>query len=304
MRRSVARQARRVLLRALRRKTADSVRTLVGVRFLGIDLAWGEGRAGRPANETGVAAIDATGTVLDAGWTRGVEETLAWTERLALDIDDIALFIDAPLVVTNPTGQRLCDTQVGQRYGRWKVSANTINLSSARLAGVVLRERLERDGWTYDDGRGGPAGTGRRMSECYPYTTIVGVEALGYDLARPTYKRKPRAMTMADFRPVRAEACDELIERMASLTNADPPLDLISHPVSATLVQESSPVNDRAYKHREDLLDALLCAWTASYWNRHGFERCQVLGVPPEGVTAGGPVGTMVAPARPEQRRT
>lgn len=67
---------------------------LVGVLFLGIDLAWGEGKAGRPANETGVAAIDATGTVLDAGWTRGVEETLAWTERLALDVDDVALFID------------------------------------------------------------------------------------------------------------------------------------------------------------------------------------------------------------------
>ncbi len=277
---------------------------LVGVLFLGIDLAWGEGKAGRPANETGVAAIDATGTVLDVGWARGVDETVAWTERLALDVDDVALFIDAPLVVTNPTGQRACDTQVGQRYGRWMVSANTINLSSARLAGVILRERLEHDGWTYDDGRLGPAGKGRRLSECYPYTTIVGAEALGYELARPTYKRKPRAMTMADFRPVRADACDELIERMASLTNADPPLDLTAHPVSATLVQEASPVNDRAYKHREDLLDALLCAWTAAYWQRHGFERCQVLGPPLDGVTAGGPVGTMVAPARPEQRRT
>jgi predicted RNase H-like nuclease len=46
------------------------------------------------------------------------------------------MFVDAPLVVANETGQRLCETQVGQRYGRWKVSANTTNIHSPRLAGV------------------------------------------------------------------------------------------------------------------------------------------------------------------------
>ncbi len=39
------------------------------MRFLGIDLAWGEGSAERQGAETGVAAIDETGRVIVAGWT-------------------------------------------------------------------------------------------------------------------------------------------------------------------------------------------------------------------------------------------
>lgn len=47
-------------------------------RYLGVDLAWPEGRTDLATNETGVAAIDPGGQVLDAGWTHGVEETIAW----------------------------------------------------------------------------------------------------------------------------------------------------------------------------------------------------------------------------------
>ena len=45
------------------------------MRFLGVDLAWGEGSPTKLANDTGVAALDESGTLLDAGWTIGVDET-------------------------------------------------------------------------------------------------------------------------------------------------------------------------------------------------------------------------------------
>jgi hypothetical protein len=38
------------------------------------------------------------------------------------------------------------------------VIANSTSQASRRLAGVTLRQLLEQDGWSYDDGRGGPAG--------------------------------------------------------------------------------------------------------------------------------------------------
>jgi len=76
------------------------------MRFLGIDLAWREATPAKPA-------------------------------------DDTLLFVDAPLLVDTPTGQRSCDRQVGQCYGRRQVSANTINLGSPYLAGARLRENLE-----------------------------------------------------------------------------------------------------------------------------------------------------------------
>jgi predicted RNase H-like nuclease len=268
-------------------------------RFLGVDLAWGEGGPGRPANETGVVAIDADGRVLDAGWTRGLEATPAWVAEVSGDAPAL-MFIDAPLVVTNPTGQRLCDTQVGQRYGRWRLSANTVNTASPNRAGVALRHMLEQSGWRYSDGAEGPPDNARAFSECYPYTTLVGAAELGYETERPRYKRKPVRLPAAQWRPARVAACDELIKRLDGLATADPPLHLRSHPVTRKLLEEPSPLADKAYKHREDLIDAALCAWTAALWSRHGKSRCQVLGLPAaETPTA---VATIIAPARPEQR--
>lgn len=267
--------------------------------FVGVDLAWGEGTAIRPPNETGLACIAASGEVIDAGWARGLTGTLAWIATVT-GREDALVAVDAPLVVTNSSGQRLCEKQVGQRYGRWQVSANTTNTSSPRQAGVALLPGLEHLGFNYSDGWAGPPTSGRHVFECYPYTTVVGAAELGYDIERPRYKRKPKAMNAATFRPLRAAACDELVRRMATLDGADPPLVLGSHPVSEALILEPSPVaNEVDYKHREDLLDALLCAWTASVWHRHGADRCQILGNP-RGAT---PVATIIAPARPEQRR-
>lgn len=57
------------------------------VRFLGVDLAWGEGIEKRPANRSGVVALEREGTISDPGWTIGL------------------LFVDAPLVIANETGQ-------------------------------------------------------------------------------------------------------------------------------------------------------------------------------------------------------
>lgn len=43
-------------------------------------------------------------------------------------------------------------------------------------------------------------------------------------------------------------------------------------------MEDPSPLADRPYKSREDLLDAAICAWTAAYWRRHSRSRCAVLG--------------------------
>ncbi len=272
---------------------------VTGTRFIGVDLAWREGTADLAANETGVAVIDGDGQILDAGWTRGVRHTIGWADKAAGDGDSV-MFADAPLVVTNETGQRLCETQVGQRYGRWKVSANSTNTHSPRLAGVQFLRLAERSGWQYSDGSGGPQRGGRFVSETYPYATLVGAAELGYDTERPRYKRKPPRLPTAQWRAERAATCDTLIRRLGQLAEADPPLLLPSHPVTRDLAGLPSPVNDSAYKHREDLIDALLCAWTASLWAHHGFDRCQVLGLP--ATLTSGPAATMIVPARPQQR--
>ena len=268
------------------------------MRFIGVDLAWAEGAR---TNETGVVALDADGTIVDAGWTVGVDDTAAWIERFSTR--DTLVFVDAPLAIHNASGQRRCENEVGRRYGRWKVSANSTNQGSPRKAGRALRAKLETTGWRYADGVDGPPRAGRHVSECYPYTAIVGAEEFGYDDERPTYKRKPRGMRVAQWRPIRADACDVLIQRMAGLASAAPALRLDSHPLTAELVDRPSPSSDREYKHREDLIDACIAAWTGALWAAHGDERCQVLGrdddLGPTGAKA-----TIIAPARKSQRVT
>jgi predicted RNase H-like nuclease len=269
-------------------------------RYLGVDLAWREDCTDLPANETGVAVIDARGEILDAGWRRGVDEAVAWADAAAGG-GDAVMFVDAPLVVRNQAGQRLCETQVGQRYGRWKVSANSTNQGLPRLAGIRFLALAQSRGWRYCDGRDGPSATGRVLSESYPYGTLVGVAELGYDTERPRYKRRPRRLPAAQWRRERAANCDTLIRRLGGLETADPPLRLRSHPATRQLAEQPSPAGDAAYKHREDLIDALLCAWTAAFWARHGLDRCQVLG--PADTVNGEPAATIIVPARPEQRR-
>jgi len=265
------------------------------LHFLGIDLAWANGS--RVPNETALVLIDASGRVVEAGWTRGVAQTLDWV-RVHVDQPNVLAFVDAPLVVNNARGQRRCEKRVGQLYGRWRVSANSTNAQSKHAGGVELLAGLRRAGWEYSSGFEGPRDSGRWVSECYPFTTLVGASELGYDDERPRYKRAPRGMPVAEWRRLRAAACDELIRRVGALVDAEPPLDLGSHEATAALLVESSPLRDVDYKHREDLIDAALCAWTGALWARFGFARCQVLGDRGEGA----PPATIIAPCRPEQR--
>lgn len=145
---------------------------------------------------------------------------------------DALMFVDAPLVVRNEKGQRPCETQVGQRYGRWKVSANTTNVRFPRLAGVRFLNLAGLSRWRYSDGRDGPPRGGRFMSETYPYATLVGAAELGYDIERPRYKRKPPRLPAAQWRTERVASCDTVIRRLGQLADADPPLLLQSHPVT------------------------------------------------------------------------
>ncbi|PZF27006.1 DUF429 domain-containing protein [Curtobacterium sp. MCPF17_051] len=292
--------------------------------YLGIDLAWGLGSERKAANETGLVAMDHDGTITDAGWARGVDAVTVWIAEHLGPRSLIA--VDASLVVTNPTGIRESERQVGQRYGRWKVAANPTNQASAASAGSALLDRLTALGVGYVSDtesmrrRAGPA-----VFECYPYTTLVGVEELGYDVERPRYKRLDLRIPAAEARARRAEAFDELVRRLRE-TRLDPPLLLDSHPLTQRLA-DPSVLHGPTHKHREDLLDGALCAWTAAFWERHGDDRVQILGgdpphrhgpdaagaspgngrrgptLPTDPLDEAGRRPIVVAPARPSQRR-
>ena len=98
------------------------------------------------ANQTGVAVIDGDGQILDAGWTRGAGQAIGWADSAA----------ETVMLSCSPTRRSwsatcrasgVCQTQAGQRCGRWKVSAKTTNAHSSRLAGVQFLRLAELSGW-------------------------------------------------------------------------------------------------------------------------------------------------------------
>lgn len=250
---------------------------------LGVDLAWQTPR-GKEPNKTGVVALDESGTVVDSGWVTGIECAAQWIDAHRGSAP--VCFVDAPLVVSNTDHQRWCEKEVGRHYWSVKVSANSTNLAQGkeRLGGVRLLDSLRELGWAYDDGLVGPSATGLRVSECYPYTALVG--ALGF-APRPAYKRRPKTVPTPEWRTYRASEFRRIVTALTDVASTLAPLDIASHEVTATLLDEP-PTGNRDYKAQEDLLDAVLCAWTAQVWLRHGMARCQVLrGLPSrEGVVA------------------
>ena len=282
--------------------------------YLGIDLAWGLG-ATKPANETGLCALDASGRILDAGWARGPAAVDEWVGAMLAEYrpstgepdSTVVIAIDAPLIVPNASGMRECEREVARGYGRFKVGANASNQALASKAGEVLLELLERRGVAYTDGTRAAAPGEAVAFECYPYTTLVGCAEFGYDVERPRYKRLDTTIPGAEARIRRAAATDELIHRMMHLRSATPPLDLASHPATAELSTRPTPVRgEKDRKHREDLLDAALCAWTAALWHQHGSSRTQSLGTLDRDradVDARGRVAAIVAPYRGDQFR-
>lgn len=76
--------------------------------YLGVDLAWNvKGR-------TGLAALDEHGALIASTALVSDTEIDAWIGDHAPH--SVVAPIDAPLVVKNPSGQRLCETLIGRAF--------------------------------------------------------------------------------------------------------------------------------------------------------------------------------------------
>jgi hypothetical protein len=54
------------------------------VRYLGLDFAWGEGSLTKPANRSGVVALESDGHIVAAGWTIGLDGNEGDTRRASV----------------------------------------------------------------------------------------------------------------------------------------------------------------------------------------------------------------------------
>ncbi len=215
--------------------------------FLGLDLAWSD------RNPSGVAALDDRGRVVDARADLGGDaDLLAWVRSHLCATTVIG--IDMPTVVPNDAGMRRCERELARDFRRHHAGPHPANRRRFPDGGRAraLLDALAADG-VVENLTLAPRTRGRFAFEVFPHPSLVRL----FDL--PTifrYKKKSRAWpgVLAEWSRYRAA--------LASLERAEPPLYL-GDAVPAVAAA-------RGYKRFDDLLDAVTCAYVASFLWRFG----------------------------------
>ncbi len=220
------------------------------VYFAGVDLAW----AGR--NPTGVAVLDADGRLVHLGAVRDDAALLATLSPYVRG--DCVVAFDAPLVVTNPTGQRPAEAALNRDFRRFEAGAHPCNTGKPEFADGPRGGRLAAALGLDLDPRS-PAG--RRAIEVYPHAATVALFRLERTLK---YKAKP-GRTVDGLK----SQLLLLIDGVEKLAHAAVPLRVAGHDGWAELRRQVLTAQRKSDLRRaEDPVDAVVCAYVALYAQR------------------------------------
>nr|NLI50761.1 DUF429 domain-containing protein [Propionibacterium sp.] len=212
--------------------------------FVGIDLAWGERAA------SGLAVLDEAGALVHLA--RATTDEAIVAELADYVAGDCVVGIDAPLVVTNPTGNRPCEAALNHDFARFDAGTHPANTGKPEFGGGARGARLAaRLGLDLD-----PAAARRRALEVYPHAALVALFRLGRTLK---YKQRPNR----PFPLVQGETL-RLVGLLEGLADAAPPLLLTRSAEWAALVAQVAAATRKSELRRvEDPLDAVVCAYVA-----------------------------------------
>lgn len=217
--------------------------------FLGVDLAWGVRRP------TGLAVLDDEGRLVHVAAVKTDDEIVAALEPYAAD--DCLVAIDAPLIVTNASGNRPAEAALNKDFARFDAGAHPSNTSKPEFSqqprGARIAARLGLDMNPRSNRR-------RRAIEVYPHPATVALFRLGRTLK---YKHK----SGRDVDQLRAELL-MLLGLLEGLTSADPPLLLDNPSWHALRTATESAVRKSELRVVEDQVDAVLCAYIALFATR------------------------------------
>jgi predicted RNase H-like nuclease len=223
--------------------------TLGRVFFVGIDLAW----AGR--NPTGIAVLDPDGRLVRISAARDDADVLAAARPFTQG--DCLVGFDAPLVVTNPTGQRPAETALNRDFRRFEAGTHPCNTGKPEFAGGPRAARLA---FALDLDLDPRSPAKRRAIEVYPHAATVVL----FQLARTLkYKAKPGR----GLEQLKSELL-LLMDGLEKLAQAVVPL-LVDGPEWVELRRQVAAAQRKSELRRaEDPIDAVVCAYVALYAER------------------------------------
>jgi predicted RNase H-like nuclease/ppGpp synthetase/RelA/SpoT-type nucleotidyltranferase len=249
--------------------------------FVGLDLAWGERK------RTGVAVLDEAGKLVHLSSAKdddGIRAAIA-----PYVAGECLVAFDAPLVVTNPTGQRPSEAALNRDFAKFEAGAHPTNTGKPEFAGTPRAARLaaaldlDIDPWSSSP---------RRAIEVYPHPATVVFFRLGRTLK---YKSKPGR----SFAQLRSELL-RLMDLLESLAHASPPMRVTDNDAWIELrdaVQTAERKSD--LRRAEDPVDAIICAYAALFATRRP-EDVTVYGDAETGATITPTLPSDLSPAPPE----
>ena len=218
--------------------------------FVGLDLAWGERKP------TGVAVVDDEGRLVYVGVAQDDASVRAAIGPYVED--DCLVAFDAPLVVTNPTGQRPSEAALNRDFAKFEAGAHPTNTGKPEFAGTPRAARIAS---ALDLDIDPNSSSSRRAVEVYPHPATVALFRLGRTLK---YKSKP-GRSVAQLRSELLRLLD-LIETLAQAT---PPLRVTDNEGWIALRHAVETAERKSDLRRaEDPVDAVLCAYVALFATR------------------------------------
>jgi predicted RNase H-like nuclease/ppGpp synthetase/RelA/SpoT-type nucleotidyltranferase len=213
--------------------------------FVGLDLAWGE------RNPTGVAVVDDKGDLVEVSAQTDDATILAAIRPYVADACVVG--IDAPLIVTNPKGNRPCEAALNKDFAKFQAGAHPSNTSKPEFAngtrGGRLAAALDLD---LDPHSPRP----RRALEVYPHAAAISLFRLGRTLK---YKDKKGRK----FEKMQSELL-RLMTLLEGLKDADAPLRVTQHDSWRQLRRSVETATRKSeLRKAEDQVDAVLCAYVA-----------------------------------------
>jgi predicted RNase H-like nuclease len=230
------------------------------VKFAGIDLGWSSGASGLCCLSWQTDHL----VLVDLQIQAEISQVLAWVEAQFSPQEAGVIAVDAPTVIPNQTGMRLCDRLTHRYFGRYHAGSYPANLSRPFAQRTVgLGQSLEAMGFRHLP-EAGPQPLGRYQLEVFPHPATVQLFNLNRILK---YKKGPVAERQVALNQLR-----QLIHQ--TLPQLTPSVDWSA----GSLPLPDIPTGGRALKAVEDQLDSLICAYVAAHWWYWGAERNWVLG--------------------------
>jgi len=219
------------------------------VTLAGIDLSWLSLR-----NPTPIVWGEVAGRELRLC---RIDEKLFGIEALKARLESgpvlTGVAIDAPLIIKNVTGSRVCEKDIGREYGARKASCHPSNLQKYPKADSVALSRWLESGGHQHLG----STSGKWQLECYPHPAIIEIFGLP---ERHLYK-KGNVTTRKNGQVRFAQLLLALAQSRV--------LKLLVGPEWSHYFNEERIRNlrERDLKHNEDILDSVLCLYIAGLYH-------------------------------------